>query len=108
MDKQADDDAPAGAPGPHLFWTSWYEPVHEWHHRDGPENDPEYLTPDWPSDITVLGEWVSGYRLSDDAQTVCAYVEAPDRAAVKHALEAEKREIRFISWRPPGTPIAFR
>lgn len=94
-----DESEPSGVPGPHRFWTSWYEPVHEWHHIDGPENTAEYLTPTWPDTIKVLGEWVTGQRMSDDAQTVCALLEAPDRASVKAALEAEKREIRFISWR---------
>lgn len=104
-----DEDDPLGTFPPHRFWTSWYEPVHEWHHVDGPENEPEYLTPSWPGSVKVLGEWVSGYRMSDDAQTVCALLEAPDRATVKAALEAEKREIRFIAWRDPNwTPEPSR
>lgn len=94
-----DEIEPAGTPGPHRFWTSWYEPVHAWHHEDGPDNTAEYLTPSWPDSVKVLGEWVSGLRMHDNAQTVCALLEAPDRATVKAALEAEKREIRFISWR---------
>lgn len=104
MDEDADEDAPADALPPHRFWTSWYEPVHEWHDDGDPKSSekvPEYLTPSWPDSIKVLGEWVSGTRMLDDAQTVCALLEAPDRAAVKTALEAEKREIRFISWRAP-------
>jgi hypothetical protein len=94
-----DEDAPPGTEPPLRFWVSWYEPVHAWHQTDGPENSPEYLTPSWPETIKVLGEWASGRRMSDDAQTVCALIEAPSRADVKAALEAEQREIRFVSWR---------
>ena len=94
-----DEAEPQGVPGPHRFWASWYEPVHQWHHVNGPENEAEYLTPSWPDTIKLLGEWVTGYRMSDDAQTVCALLEAPSRASVVDALEAEKREVRFVSWR---------
>jgi hypothetical protein len=54
-------------------------------------------TPDWPSGINEVGQWLTGSRMSDNAATYCALLDG-DEHLIKVALGA--REIRFIEPRP--------
>jgi hypothetical protein len=72
------------------YWLSWY---HE-------ERFGEFEL-HWPW-------WVSGWRCSDDAATICAAVRARDGEAAQRicrdAYDARPREMewRFVTEKPPG------
>jgi len=64
------------------YWVSWY------HHKG--MGDFELHSP-W---------WISGERMSDDAKSICAAVEAQHEAGAKCAVfHAYDKEVTEIEWR---------
>lgn len=88
------------------YWVSWYEPVAKVLEHDDEKGDlVEYKSPDWPVHVKEVAGWTSGYRMSDDARTYCAVIDAIARVSIERALE--DFEVRFIEpqaddWTPGG------
>lgn len=80
------------------YWVSWYEPVIAWDPVNGPNNDPVYGAPQWPDAVTVVQTWETGWRLSDDAKTICALIDSTSLLAIEQALEG--RTVRFLEPKP--------
>lgn len=70
------------APATKAFWLSWYNVL--------PMASFELHRP-W---------WISGYRVSDDAETICAALIAPDESAAKQfILNAYDEPPKSVEWR---------
>ena len=88
------------------FWVSWYSPVTKVIEHDDVNGDlVERDNPIFAEPMAVRGEWTSGYRMSDDAATMVALIDAPSQAAIDAALSGW--EVRFVEPRaddytPPG------
>lgn len=81
------------------FWVSWYAPVVRVIEKNDELGDlVERSGPEFSDTVHVVGEWTSGCRMSDDASTVCALIDAPSQDAIDAALS--KFEVRFIEPRP--------
>lgn len=81
------------------FWVSWYSPITKVIEHDEEHGDlVERAEPEFGPDVIVRGEWTSGYRMSDDASTVCALIDAPSREQVDAALA--DFEVRFVEPKP--------
>ena len=69
------------------WWVSWYQPT----------DDPRPLT--WPPHKNILGYWETGYRDSDGAFTLCAYLLACSERIGKRIIKKqwpEAKEWRFF------------
>lgn len=77
------------------FWVSWYAPITKVIEHDDDKGDlVERAAPAFPADVIKLGDWTSGYRMSDDAATICALLDAPSREPIDAALA--EFEVRFV------------
>lgn len=77
------------------FWVSWYSPVTEVIEHDSVKGDlVEYDSPTFSAPTVVRGEWTSGWRMSDDARTVVALIDAPSVDEINAALAGW--EVRFV------------
>ena len=57
----------------------------------------------FPPNNAIRGWWNSGLRMSDDAHTLCAVVDAEDEDAAKNAIQRdwpEAQEWRFVKEYP--------
>lgn len=81
------------------YWVSWYATVTKVIEQNEEDGDlVERAAPQFPPSVSVLGEWTTGWRMSDDAATVCALIDAASEAEITDALS--DFEIRFIEPRP--------
>lgn len=91
------------------YWVSWYETLKD---PSKAEQDQElyaedYHSPKFPEGVKVFQSWWTGTRMSDNATTMCAYIEAPDEEGIKRGLEGF--EMRFLEergsdWEGPYGP----
>ena len=69
------------------FWISWYQPTDD------------YRPVTVPPKSEVLGYWCSGYRGSDDAATMCAWVVAGSEDEANALISSEKYWPEAEEWR---------
>ena len=82
------------------FWVCWYSPVVRVVEPAKTPDEGDLVerdSPEWQPPIVVRGEWVSGYRMSDDAATVVALIDAPSVDDINDALQGF--ETRFVEHR---------